>query len=307
MNAPGVTLNFDATNIKVEDRFEVLPAGWQNCTVTNTERKPSSKKPQNSYLEVEHTIMDGQYAGRKMFNRINLWNDDATAMEIAYTGANGIAALQQAVGVFQCANSQQLHGIPLKVKIKVIPAGPGKDGKNYEAKNEVVKYAHITAQVGDNDAPGAGGSIASGVAGAPNGQPPWAAQGSAAAAAPAPAASAAPAPAPAAATQPWPQPGQPAAADAQPPWAANAGAAAAPPPPAAAAPPPPNTQVTHVMLPAAGALSYDDYRKSGWTDQQMIDNGIMAAPQAAPPPPANAAPPPPSSGANAGAKPPWQT
>ncbi len=48
--------------------------------------------------------------------------------------------------------------------------------------------------------------------------------------------------------------------------------AAIAPPPAPSAPPP-----ARVMLPAAGATSYDAYKQAGWTDQQLIDNGFMAA------------------------------
>lgn len=318
----GVVLNFDASNVQVEQErtFEAIPAGWYNVTVTNTERKPSSQKPQNSYLEVTYTIMDGQYAGRKLFNRINLWNDDPTAMEIAYKGANGIASLQQAVGVFQCQTTTQLHGIPMKLKIKVRPAGPGKDGKQYDASNEVVKHAAINADVGDD---GGAAAVPGAIGG---GTPPWANQGAAPAPAPA---GMPPAPAqapptqfqPPAAAQPWEQPGAaapapvaaaapaPAAAGA-PPWIA--GAVAAAPPPAAApapgptAPPPEAVPAGPVMLPAAEGVSYEEYRKAGWTDEQLIAHGKMVGPTAAPPPsamPAAAAAP----QAPAGARPPWAT
>lgn len=314
----GVTLNFDASQVQVEDRADALPAGWYNVTVTNTERKPSNNKPQNSYLEVTYTVMDGQYAGRKFFNRINLWNDDATAMEIAYKGAAGIAALQQSVGVFNCQTTAQLHGIPLKIKVKLRPAGPGRDGKNYEASNEVTKHASINADVGDDGA-------AAAVPGAPGGAtPPWAAAGAAPAAAPAgfppapaqaPPAAAAP---PVGAAQPWEQPGAappaaaapapaPAAAGA-PPWLAGAGAPPAPAavaPPPVQAPPPEAVPPGPIMLPAAGGVSYEEHRKAGWTDEQLVAHGKMVGPTAAPPPsaePAAAAPPAPG-----GARPPWAT
>jgi len=39
-------------------------------------------------------------------------------------------------------------------------------------------------------------------------------------------------------------------------------------------PPPP---VVRVMLPAAGGLTYEQYKASGWTDEQMISNGVMQA------------------------------
>lgn len=287
----GVTLNFDASAVKVEDRFEAIPADWYNCTVTNSERKPSSKNPQNSYLEVTHTIMDGPYAGRKLFNRINLWNSDAMAVEIAFKGANGIAALQQAVGILRCESSTQLHGIPHKVKVKLRAA----EGQ-YEASNEIVKYASITADVGSP------GGIVPGVAGAPGGAPPWA--GAAVAGPPAVAAAAPPAPviapptaAPAfAGAQPWENPGA-----ASPAAAAPAAPAA---PPAPAPPPPPSVAAGPVMLPAAGGVPYEEYRKSGWTDEQLIAHGKMAPPNA---PGAPATAPTPATAGPGGALPPWAT
>lgn len=318
----GVALNFDATNVQVEAErtFEPLPAGWYNCTVTHTERKPSKANPQNSYLEIVYTVMDGKYANRKLFHRLNLWNQDATASEIAFKGASGLASLQQAVGVFNCQTTAQLHGIPLKAKVRVRPPSKGKDGQEYGASNEITKHASINADVGE-DSSGAGVPGAAG-----GGTPPWAAAGPAPEAAPAgfppapaqapPAAAAAPAPA----TQPWEQPAAapsaapapqeaapaPAAAGA-PPWVADAQAAAPAPAPEAApaptAPPPEAVPAGPVMLAAAEGVPYEEYRKAGWTDEQLIAHGKMAAPAAPAAPSAQPTP----AAAPAGAQPPWAT
>lgn len=71
------------------------------------------------------------------------------------------------------------------------------------------------------------------------------------------------------------------------------GAPAAPgtPAPPTPAPPPPAGPV----MTAAATATYEQYRATGWTDEQLIQNGLMQAPAAAtPPPPAPAAPPPPT-------------
>jgi hypothetical protein len=51
-----------------------------------------------------------------------------------------------------------------------------------------------------------------------------------------------------------------------------------------AAPPPypqilnaPAAPPARVMLPAANGLSYEQYKSAGWTDEQMVQNGIMSA------------------------------
>lgn len=87
-------------------------------------------------------------------------------------------------------------------------------------------------------------------------------------------------PVPAAAANPPPPPAvAPAVATAVPTPPANAGFVAGPgtpPPPsvAAAAPPPPSAAPAKQMTPAA-TTTYDEYIKGGWTDAQLIANGLM--------------------------------
>lgn len=81
-------------------------------------------------------------------------------------------------------------------------------------------------------------------------------------AAPAPQPQAAPAPQPQA---PTPQPAPPAAH----PEFVQGPAAAAPAAPAPAAPAGP------VMTPAAGGVTYEAYRAAGWTDEQLVQHGMM--------------------------------
>lgn len=302
----GVALNFNAASVTPRQTLDPLPSGWYNARITNTSMKPTSK-PGGQMLELELSIIDGPFQNRKVFDRLNLVNENPQAVQIAYEtlsqicGAAGIAGIQQ--------STAELHNLPLKVKVKLRPAETGADGKQYDAGNEVKGYDHINSDRAVVAAP-----VVGGVAGAPAGVPAWATGAPAAPAQAAPAAyapPAAPAPAvappaaftPPAAAQPWEQP---AAA----PVAAPPPQPFTPPPPVQAAPP-----AGPVMLPAAGATPYEAYRAAGWSDEQLIASGYMAAPVqaapvAAPPPPAPAvAPPPPAAGpvpaTPPGGAPPW--
>jgi len=168
------------------------------------------------------------------FFLISLQNKNPVAVEIGY---KTLSAICHAVGVIQVQDSQQLHGRPLQLKVSLRAAGPGADGKYYEASNEVKGY-----KAADAGAP---------VAGAPvGGAPAWANQQAPAAPqyAPPPA-QAAPQYAPpvqqqAPAAQPWQQPAQqqaPVQQAAPQPWAPPAQQAPAPvaAPQQAAAPTPP--------------------------------------------------------------------
>lgn len=139
-----VQLNFDARTVAPAEAPEAIPAGWYNARVTNSEMKPTSDGS-GAYLQLEMTILDGDFANRKLFDRINLQNKNPVATEIGY---RQLSAVCHATGVIQVQDSQQLHGIPLKVKVSLRPAGPGADGKHYDASNEVKGYKNIADGTG---------------------------------------------------------------------------------------------------------------------------------------------------------------
>lgn len=241
----GAILNFDARSVAPSTgAMDAIPAGWYNAMIDESGLKPT-KDGQGNYLELRLNVIDGQYAGRKLFTRLNLRNANPVAQEIAY---KDLSAICHATGVIQVQDSGQLHGIPMKVKVKLRKATD-----EYEASNEVSAYKNINEVV-----EGAGGSSAPAGFPAPAGfQAPQAMQApqgfgapQAAPVAPAPqyqqpqAAPAAAAPqgwAPPAAAQPWggaapaaapqqpaPQQFQPPAPQAAPAWAGAPSPAAAP-------------------------------------------------------------------------------
>ena len=209
-------LNFDATTVAPDTGGgDPVPAGWYNVMIDESEMKPT-KAEGGLRLSLRFTIMDGQYANRKVFTGLNLKNANPVAQEIAY---KQLSAICHAVGVMQVQDSQQLHGRPLKIKVKV-KAAQG----DYEASNDITAYKNINEQV-DGPATGgapAGAPWATAPAAAPQ-QPAWAPQPAAAPVAPAQQfAPPVQAPAPAAAAPQW----QPPAA--QQPWAQAPAQAPAP-------------------------------------------------------------------------------
>lgn len=334
MNAGlGVTLNFDANSVEPNVAFDPIPSGWYPCIIEESKMEPT-KAGDGQMLALTMKVLDGEFKGRKLFDRLNLQNPNPATVEIAY---KTLSAISRACGVMQVANSQQLHNIPIWVKAKYVGKETNQQtGQTYDPKNDVKGYDHISQQHEIPTSANAGGATAGGVAGAPQGTPPWAAQQAAAPApgaqqqyAPAPGQQAAPAPTYAppvqqvevgGAQQPWQQPGAQAApapqaaATGAPPWqaTAEAAAAAAPAPapapaPVAAAPAPPAPVTTGPQMLPGATTTYEEYRKAGWTDDMLISNGLMAAPVAAAPAPhvASGAPAP-ATGAG-GPRPPWAT
>lgn len=142
-------LNFDASRVAPSEAMDAIPAGWYNAMIDDSELKPT-KDGQGAYLQVRFTVIDGQYVNRKVFKRLNIRNNNPQAQEIAF---RELSAICHAVGRLQVNDSQELHGLPMKIKVKVRPASG-----DYEASNDISGYKNIndpSVTVGPTAAPAA--------------------------------------------------------------------------------------------------------------------------------------------------------
>jgi hypothetical protein len=294
--------SINVTGLQANVPFDPLPGGWYNCVISSGERQPSSGG-NGDLMKLELTVIDGPYAGRKIFDQLNLWNSSPVASEIAH---KTLKAIYDAHGVPGVHNIAELYNKPMKVKVQL--KGPetktdavGNVTAQYDASNKVKGYDHINSQhVLAAAAPTAGG-----VAGAPKGPTPWAPPGAAGPAAmgppapvapPAPAAPYAPPVAPAAPfTPPAPvAPAAPAAGGWQPPagapaqpWNAQPGAPAAPAPvaPPAPLPPPPVAPVAPpppAVFPPPGWTAHPSAPGYFYQGQEVVDEATLRARTAAP-------------------------
>ena len=122
---------FNAMAVEPQTSYEPMPADWYKCVITNTEEKPT-KAQTGSYLQLDIEVIEGSFAGRKVFDRLNLNNPNSVAVEIAQRALSSIC---RAIDVPNPKNSSELLDKPLMVKVAVKPA----DGQ-YSASNEVKGY-----------------------------------------------------------------------------------------------------------------------------------------------------------------------
>lgn len=127
-------LNFNAQTVEPQAAFDPLPAGWYPMQIVESELKPTSNG-EGQYLQLKLQVINGDHANRVVYERLNIVNKNSTAQEIAY---RNLSAICHATGVIQVEDSQQLHGIPMEVKLGVRPAQNG-----YDASNEVKGYRAI--------------------------------------------------------------------------------------------------------------------------------------------------------------------
>ena len=104
---------FDAQTVEPNDTFDPLPNGDYLCIITASEMKPT-KAGDGAYLELEMQVLEGQYQGRKLWDRLNLNNANDTTVKIA---KGTLSAICRAVGVLQPKDSCELHDLPMLVKV----------------------------------------------------------------------------------------------------------------------------------------------------------------------------------------------
>lgn len=126
-------INFNAQDVAPQQAFENLAPGWYTAMIVESELKPTQAGT-GSYLEITiEVVAPQQFAGRKLWDRLNLNNPNEKAVEIAY---QTLSAICHATGVIQVQDSQQLHNIPMDVKV-----GMSKVTEQYpEPRNEVKGY-----------------------------------------------------------------------------------------------------------------------------------------------------------------------
>jgi len=146
-------LNFDAREVKPSAAPDPIPAGKYLVEINESEMKETKNKD-GSYLELVFTVVDGEYRGRKLWDRLCINHPNAKTVEIARAN---LSAICHSVGVLQPQDSVQLHGLPLCVRVIL------KEDNNGEKRNEIKGYyrredieqpvAAPQAPVGDNTAP----------------------------------------------------------------------------------------------------------------------------------------------------------
>ena len=126
--------NFNAESIEPNTSYEPIPAGWYTAIISSSEMK-ATRDGYGEYLSLTLQVIEGQYENRLVFARLNLKNANDKTVDIA---RKDLAAICRAVGVMSPQASEELHDIPLMIKVKVRPASG-----DYEASNDIGGYKAV--------------------------------------------------------------------------------------------------------------------------------------------------------------------
>lgn len=129
-------INFNVSDAPVRAPAGPIPEGWYKGVIVKTDVK-ATKAGTGQYLETETEIIEGQYKGRKVWDRINYRNPSATAQRI---GQEALRELCESIGVAGLRDTVELHNRPFAAKIGI---ERDKEGQ-YDDKNTTKRYAPVT-------------------------------------------------------------------------------------------------------------------------------------------------------------------
>lgn len=158
---------FDANTVEPSKPREVIPPGEYTAIIEASDVKPTKKAQEDTQyggpaandklLELTLKVVDGEYAGSMIWERLNIINTNPVAQEIAQ---RDLSAICHAVGKLKVKDSSELHNKPIRIKVDV----ERKEG--YNPRNVIKGYSPIEGVVTGAARPPAGTA-------APAGRPAW--------------------------------------------------------------------------------------------------------------------------------------
>lgn len=135
--------------VKPQSESSDLPVGNYLIRIEDTEKKETKEKfgedgqklPPNHYLQIAAKVYSAEAEGHVEFIRLNLWNTNEQAVNIA---KSEFKSIQDATGVAS-ANSDDYHGKWLHLEVKAGKKDPTKTFRNYfpAPADAVAQFVHI--------------------------------------------------------------------------------------------------------------------------------------------------------------------
>lgn len=123
-------LQFNAADVPPADDFSPIPPGEYKVEITDSKINPT-KNGTGNMLKLTMRVLDGQYAGRLLWDRLNIQNQNQKAQEIALRTLSSIC---HAIGRMNVQDSSQLHNIPMIATVAI------KADEGYSPSNQIKAY-----------------------------------------------------------------------------------------------------------------------------------------------------------------------
>jgi hypothetical protein len=110
------TIDFDVSSYEApKSNFDPLPRGEYLAIVTENQMK-ATKSGTGEYLELVIQIVDGEFSGRKIWERLNIHNANETAEMIARAALKSISL---ACGIEALSDTDMLNDVPFTIVLDI--------------------------------------------------------------------------------------------------------------------------------------------------------------------------------------------
>ena len=134
--------NVEGNDSQMED-FSAIPAGDYVVEAVKSDYK-ATKAGNGYYAEFMFKVVEGEFEGKAIWERMNLDNPNPTAVEIATKKFNTLCSCCGKAGV---ENTEELHNIPVIAVVRLEPASA-----NYGESNSISTFKQY-GEAGDADTP----------------------------------------------------------------------------------------------------------------------------------------------------------
>lgn len=128
---------FDPGAVDPRDNFDPLPPGNYVGEIIESD-VVNTKSGSGQMVKLTWKIIEGDYEGRRIWDQINFRNANEVAQRI---GQQALAEVCAACGIRgPLCNTEHLHGMPVRIKVKI-----GKAQEGLDPRNKISRYAPYDA------------------------------------------------------------------------------------------------------------------------------------------------------------------
>lgn len=111
------SIDFDLSQYEIAPRssYDPLPPGDYPAIVSSTEMK-DTKAGNGQYIELTIQVIDGEFSGRRIWERLNVINPSEKTVEIA---RSQLRQLSEACGITALKDTDQLCDIPFTLTLDI--------------------------------------------------------------------------------------------------------------------------------------------------------------------------------------------
>jgi hypothetical protein len=130
---------FDPSKVEPAQPFDTIPPGDYVAQIVKSDMEDTTTG--GRMLVLEFDVLEGEFANRKLWARLNLVNSSAQAVQIAQ---RELSAICHAINSPPISDSEALHFQPMIITVKVQPGGRNeRTGKEFGPKNEIKGYKAV--------------------------------------------------------------------------------------------------------------------------------------------------------------------